>query len=135
MRLLSITALGAALVATGLASTVASEATAAAGGRVTVTPSVAAAGQRVELRVPNCSVGPKRHWARSKAFTSDVTLGGKGDAGVGTATLKRKLTAGTYKVTAYCGGRTATGKIRVVGKGAWPSLLPSPLGPPASPAP
>ncbi|MGI5165426.1 hypothetical protein ACQEU3_13810 [Spirillospora sp. CA-253888] len=132
MRLLSFAALGAALATAGLVVPTAGEATAAASKRVAVSPKTAQPGQRVELRVPGCAVGAQRHWATSPAFTGKVVLGGKADFGTGVATLKKGLRAGSYAVTAHCGPRTVTGKVKVSTRRSWPTLLPTPLNPEAT---
>ncbi|WP_067489012.1 hypothetical protein [Actinomadura hibisca] len=132
MRLLSITALGAALVTAGLVAPAAGEATASASKHVTVAPKVAQPGQRVELRVPGCAVGAQRHWASSPAFAGNVTLGGMADFGTGVATLKKDVRPGSYTVTAHCGPRTVTGKVKVSTRRSWPTLLPTPLNPEAN---
>ncbi|MQY06062.1 hypothetical protein [Actinomadura macrotermitis] len=127
MRLLSITVMGAALVTAGLVTPAAGAAKAQA--RVEVSPGVARPGQRVGLTVPGCSVGTQRHWAESKVFTGPVTLGGKADAGLGTATVRHGAAAGTYKIVAHCGARTLTGRIKVSSRGSWPAVLSGSLDP------
>ena len=130
MRLLSLSALGPALIAAGLVAPAVGEATAGGANGVKVAPNVARPGQDVELSVPDCSSGRTRHWATSRAFTKDVTLGGKADNGHATATVKRGLASGTYDVVAHCDGRKVTGRLRVSTKPNLPDLLPSGLSRP-----
>ncbi|GAB3960884.1 hypothetical protein GCM10029978_011550 [Actinoallomurus acanthiterrae] len=107
----AVTATVAAVVATGLGA-----APAAAQG-IDVTPNTPHAGQRIHISVPDCSVGPTPHIAKSEAFTRDVTLYGKADTGDGDPRLKKDLRPGTYAITASCGnGRTVRGQIVVVAK-------------------
>ncbi|TDD70378.1 hypothetical protein [Actinomadura rubrisoli] len=124
MRLLSVTALGTALVAAGLvapaAGEAAGEATRFGRGGMAVQPGAARPGQRVEVSVPGCSDG---HRVSSKAFTKDLTLDGK--AGRGTATVKRDAKAGKYTIVAHCGARKVSGEFRVSGGLAWPAILPT----------
>ncbi|KAB2350711.1 hypothetical protein [Actinomadura rudentiformis] len=127
MRLLSLSALGAALISAGLVAPALGEATVGGVNGVTTTPSVARPGQSVDLTVPGCSVGRARHWATSKAFAQDVTLGGKADSGHGTATVKRGLASGTYAIVAHCDGRKVSGRLKVSTKRSWPVLDPTGL--------
>lgn len=127
MRLLSVTVLGAALVAAGLAVPATGEATSGDRNKIAVQPKVARPGQRVDLSVPRCPVGPQRHWAASPAFTRQVTLEGKADRGHGTATINRNIKPGTYQIVAHCGTRSVTGEIRISTKLAWPAILPTAL--------
>jgi LPXTG-motif cell wall-anchored protein len=107
----AVTATVAAVVATGLGA-----APAAAQG-IDVTPNTPHAGQRIHISVPDCSVGPTPHIAKSEAFTHDVTLYGKADTGDGDPRLKKDLKPGTYAITASCGnGRTVHGQIVVAAK-------------------
>ncbi|GAA4620975.1 hypothetical protein GCM10023196_007060 [Actinoallomurus vinaceus] len=100
-----------AAVVTGLGA-----APAAAQG-IGVTPDTPHAGQRIHISVPDCSVGPTPHIAKSEAFTRDVTLYGKADTGEGDPRLKKDLQPGTYAITASCGnGRTVRGQVVVVAK-------------------
>ncbi|GAA2606337.1 hypothetical protein SMC26_32060 [Actinomadura fulvescens] len=130
MRLLSLSALGTALIAAGLVVPAVGEATAGGANGVKVSPNVARPGQQVDLTVPDCSVGRTRHWATSKAFAQDVTLGGKADNGHATATVKRDLASGTYDIVAHCDGRKVSGLLKVSTKPSLPPLLPSGLSRP-----
>ena len=108
----AVTATAVAVVATGLGA-----APAAAQG-IDVTPNTPHAGQRIHISVPDCSVGPTPHIAKSEAFTRDVTLYGKADTGDGDPRLKKDLRPGTYAITASCGnGRTVRGQIVVAKAG------------------
>ncbi|MFG1998840.1 hypothetical protein ACGFNU_06790 [Spirillospora sp. NPDC048911] len=130
MRLLSLSAMGTALIGAGLVAPAVGEATAGGANGVKTTPSVARPGQRVDLTVPGCSVGRTRHWAASKAFVNDVTLGGKADSGHGTATVKRDMASGTYDIVAHCDGRKISGRLKISTKRSWPSLVPTGLNRP-----
>ncbi|GAA2456618.1 hypothetical protein GCM10010191_90050 [Actinomadura vinacea] len=122
MRLLSITVVGAAVVAAGLAAPVSSEA-GADGTAVRVEPQVARPGTRVKVVVPGCTGG--RRAAESAAFAESARLKGRS----GRVDLKHGIGAGTYPVTAHCGGRTYAGRLTVSTERSWPSLLPGALNP------
>ncbi|MWA02029.1 hypothetical protein F8568_016945 [Actinomadura sp. LD22] len=118
MRLLSVTVLGSALVAAGLLAPAAGEATTSGHDGLTVRPGTTRAGDKIELSVSGC--GPGRHWASSDVFDGRAQLDGQD----GTAVLKDDAKPGTYTVRVRCGSRTASGKVRVAGRPAWPTLLP-----------
>lgn len=118
MRLLSVTVVGSALVAVGLLAPATGEATATEHGAVAVRPGVARSDQKVSLSVPGCGAG--RHRVSSDAFDGRARLDGTS----GTATIKDDAKPGTYRVVVHCGGRTETGRVRVAGRLAWPTLLP-----------
>ncbi|MCO6004427.1 LPXTG cell wall anchor domain-containing protein [Actinoallomurus purpureus] len=108
----AVTATIAAVVATGLG------AGPAAAQSISVTPDTPRPGQRIHISVPDCSVGPTAHTARSQAFTHDVALYGKADTGEADPRIKKDLRPGTYAITASCGnGRTVRGQVVVVAKG------------------
>ncbi|POM25502.1 hypothetical protein BTM25_41500 [Actinomadura rubteroloni] len=114
MRPLVVTALGAAVVAAGLAAP-------SAGLSVTGPPERTAPGRHTEITVPGCG---ERDRAASPAFTAPVRLD---DDGSGVATVRRAVRPGRYPVTAQCGARTVTGIIDVSGTRAWQGLLPPSL--------
>ncbi|WP_433329565.1 hypothetical protein [Spirillospora sp. CA-294931] len=128
MRVLGITVLGTALIAGGLVAPAAGRAT-AGGGKISFNPRVAQPGQSVEIAVAGCSVGRERHTASSKAFTGQVTLGGKAAAGYGTAHIRPGLRDGSYNVVAHCGSRKATGRLKISSQRSWSELLPTRLNP------
>ncbi|WP_026414237.1 hypothetical protein [Actinomadura oligospora] len=125
MRLLSTAVVGAAIVGAGLLAPATDEATAASRD-VSFSPSVAQPGQHVQIDVLKCSVGKKRHWVHSKAFTKDVPVFGKGANGEAKVVVKHGVKSGSYKVTVHCGSRTLVTKLRVSNK-PWPSVIPSAL--------
>jgi hypothetical protein len=126
LRLLSISALGAALVAGALVAPATGEATSSGSNGIKVSPGTARPGQRVELTVRGCSVGPDRHWARSTAFTKDVTLQGKGADGLAEATIKKSIGSGSYDIVAHCGSKKVTGHVKI-SRRSLPFPLPSAL--------
>ncbi|GAA2147189.1 hypothetical protein [Actinomadura napierensis] len=117
MRPLSVTMLGTALVAAGLLAPATGEAATRHGG-VAVDPGTARAGEKVYLSVSGCNAG--RHWASSEAFGGRSRLDGRN----GSAVVRNDAKPGVYRVVVHCGQRTATGKIRVAGRLAWPPFLP-----------
>ncbi|MFF5264201.1 hypothetical protein ACFY4C_35175 [Actinomadura viridis] len=119
MRLLSITAVGTALIAAGLAAPASGEESAAGG--MWLSPEVAHPGERVRVRVPACAAGTGE--AGSPAFAARAGLA----EGTATAQVRRTAGASTYTVTASCGGRTFTGRLVVSTERSWPSLLPGAL--------
>ncbi|MBD2898626.1 hypothetical protein amrb99_75980 [Actinomadura sp. RB99] len=118
LRLLSVTMLGSALIAAGLLAPATGEATTSGQDGLTVRPGVTRAGEKVALSVPKC--GPGRHWASSDVFDGRARLDGRD----GTAVLKADARPGTYTVRVHCGSHSASGKVRVAGRLAWPTLLP-----------
>ncbi|MEV5746410.1 hypothetical protein AB0L00_01205 [Actinoallomurus sp. NPDC052308] len=97
-----------AVAATGLGA-----APAAADG-IAVSPHSPRPGQRIHISVPDCSVGPTAHIAKSLAFTRDVALYGKADTGEGDPRIKKDLSPGKYAIVASCGaGRTVHGEVVV----------------------
>ncbi|MEU5876796.1 hypothetical protein [Spirillospora sp. NPDC047279] len=131
MRLLSISALGAALVAAGLLAPAAGEATAGGSNGVDADPNLARPGQRVELSVPGCAPGRGRHWVTSRAFVKDIALAAEADNGHGFATVRRGVADGTYDIVAHCDGRKVYGHLQVSAKRSWPTVLPPSLSRPS----
>ncbi|MFC6879822.1 MULTISPECIES: hypothetical protein [Actinomadura] len=139
MRVLSVTVLGAGLVAAGLACPMNGEAKTRDAHAMGVQPGVAHPGQRVEITARGCGAGekagPKRHWAASPAFADDVTLDadgskdGKPADGSGTAEVKKGTAEGTYPVVAHCGSRQIKGHVKVSTKPSWPVMLPADITP------
>ncbi|MFG3345558.1 hypothetical protein ACGF1Z_10915 [Streptomyces sp. NPDC048018] len=75
------------------------------GVRVTVSPSTAAPGADVDVRVTGCKGTTGA--ARSQAFAADAELTGRGGgkgALSGAATVKHGLESGTYRVSVTCDG-------------------------------
>ncbi|MEV5708801.1 hypothetical protein [Actinoallomurus sp. NPDC052274] len=104
----AVAAAVAAVAATGLGA-----APAAADG-IAVSPHSPRPGQRIHISVPDCSVGPTAHIAKSPAFTRDVALYGKADTGEGDPRIKKDLSPGKYAIVASCGaGRTVHGEVVV----------------------
>lgn len=116
MRVLSVTVLGGALIAAGLAVPAAGEATTGERGGVTVDPGMARPGDEVTVSVPGCAAGT----VSSPAFAR-VRL----HEGVGTAVVRAGTESGTHDVRVRCGGRTYGGDFRVTSRLTWPPLLPS----------
>ncbi|MFC5752172.1 hypothetical protein [Actinomadura rugatobispora] len=119
MRLLSVTAVGAIVVAAGLAAPASGE-EAAAGDGVRVEPQVARPGTRVKVVAPKCGRA-----VESTAFTEAARLSGR----TGRVHLKRGIGAGTYPVVVQCGDRAYMGRLTVSTERSWPSLLPGALNP------
>ncbi|MBW8485072.1 hypothetical protein [Actinomadura parmotrematis] len=130
MRLLSITAIGVAIVAAGMAAPANGEATAK--GRVEAGPGLARPGERISLTAPACPDGARRHLASSAAFVADAQLSTGTGAGRGTAVLRSDARPGTYKITARCGTRATTGTVKVTNRRTWPAVLSSSLDPSAT---
>jgi hypothetical protein len=121
LRPLSVTVLGAALVAAGLLAPATGEAATEHDG-VAVDPGVVRAGEKAALTVRGCGAG--RHWASSDAFAERARL----DGARGSAVIKGEARPGTYTVAVRCGARKATGKVRVAGRLTWPAFLPGTRG-------
>ncbi|XVQ11939.1 hypothetical protein ACQP1W_04970 [Spirillospora sp. CA-255316] len=121
MRLLSVTVVGAVLVAAGLAAPASGEE--GAGDEVRVEPQVARPGSRVKVVSPKCQGG--RHAAESTAFSESARLSKR----TGRVHLKRAIGAGTYPVVVRCGDRVYSGRLTVSTERSWPSLLPGALNP------
>jgi len=132
LRLLSISALGAALVAGALVAPATGEATSSGSNGIKVSPKTAHPGQRVEVTVRGCSVGPARHWVQSTAFTKEVTLAGKGYNGQGSAMIKKNIGSGTYDIVAHCGAKQVTGRVKISSRRSLPFPLPNALNPQAA---
>jgi hypothetical protein len=122
LRLLSVTVVGAVLMAAGLVSPASGEEDGAGDG-VRVEPQVARPGGRVKVVSPKCAGG--RHTAESTAFSESVRLAKR----TGRVHLKRAIGAGTYPVTVRCGDRVHSGRLTVSTERSWPSLLPGALNP------
>jgi len=119
LRLLTVTAVGVALVAAGLATPASGED--GAGGGVRVEPEGARPGTRVKVVSPGCGSG--RQVADSPAFAEPsrpFTRSGR-------ARLKRGIGTGTYPVVVRCGDRAYSGRLTVSTERSWPSLLPGAL--------
>ncbi|MFD0904121.1 hypothetical protein [Actinomadura sediminis] len=114
--MLSVTVLGAALIAAGLAVPAAGEATTGGHGGVTVDPGMARQGDEVRVSVPGCRAGT----VSSPAFAS-VRL----DEGVGSAVVREGVESGTHTVRVRCGDRAFSGAFRVTSRLTWPPLLPA----------
>ncbi|MFV2177713.1 hypothetical protein ACFHW2_14925 [Actinomadura sp. LOL_016] len=116
MRVLSVTVLGAALIAAGLAVPAAGEATTGGHGGVTVEPGMARPGDEVTVSVPECAAGT----VSSPAFER-VRL----DDGAGSVIVRKGTESGTHRVRVRCEGRTYSGAFRVTSRLTWPPLLPA----------
>ncbi|MCB5167900.1 hypothetical protein LG634_24110 [Streptomyces bambusae] len=97
-------------------------------GTVQVSPSPAAPGEQVRLKVEGCASGV----AKSEVFVADAELsGGGGDRGTahGDAMIRSRAEPGWYTVHVSCHdhGRKATGSIRIGHR--QPSHHPSPVWP------
>lgn len=141
-KAVAVTAMAVAATCPVAAATGVGAAPAAADG-IAVSPHSPHPGQRIHISVPDCSVGPTPHIARSAAFTRDVILYGKADTGEGDPRLKRDLRPGPYAIVASCGdGRTLHGEVVVAARAGRPGTassapVASPLteSPAASPRP
>ncbi|MBE1531645.1 hypothetical protein [Actinomadura algeriensis] len=114
--MLSVTVLGGALIAAGLAVPAAGEATTGGHGGVTLEPGMARPGDEVKVSVPGCGAGT----VTSPAFAR-VRL----DEGVASVAVRAGTESGTHTVRVQCDGRTFTGAFRVTSRLTWPPLLPS----------
>ncbi|MEV5825783.1 hypothetical protein AB0L25_09425 [Spirillospora sp. NPDC052242] len=114
--MLSVTVLGGALIAAGLAVPAAGEATTGERGGVTVDPGMARPGDEVQVSVPGCDAGT----VSSPAFAR-VRL----HEGVGSVVVRKGVESGTHTVRVRCDGRTFSGAFRVTGRLTWPPLLPT----------
>ncbi|GGT27893.1 hypothetical protein [Streptomyces purpureus] len=103
-RPIALRAAGAAVAVAALAPAAPSHAE--GGVHVTVTPSTAAPGADVDIRVTGCKGTAGK--ARSKAFVADAELSRR-EGGTyplfGDTTMKSDVSPGTYKVTVVCDGR------------------------------
>ncbi|MFJ3229534.1 hypothetical protein [Streptomyces sp. NPDC086787] len=89
---------------------------AADGGSVSVTPSSAAPGGDVALRVTGC--GARTGTAVSDVFVSDSTLTGSGGSLGGESKVRSSATPGRYDVRVSCGATQVKGTLTVTAGGA-----------------
>ncbi|MFD9000550.1 hypothetical protein ACFV0T_06130 [Streptomyces sp. NPDC059582] len=108
-----------------------SAAYAADGGSVSVTPSSAAPGADVALRVSGCEGTTAT--AVSRAFVADARLAGADGAMAGEARIRTSAGPGSYDVRITCADFQVQGTVTVSGDGATvPSGAASPIAPVAA---
>lgn len=132
MRLISVTLCAAAAAATALFPAAAIAAPAeGTSGTVTVSPSVIAPGEEVDLRV-SCTSG--KPYGRSDAFDSQAQFSPAADRGsmYAAARIRTDAQARDYTVQVKCGRTTVTGTITVVREGGG-HHRPTPLVTPTAP--
>lgn len=116
MRVYVLTALGAVVVAAGLAVPCGETVVAANGAEAT------GPGRRTEVVVPGCT--GELSYAESPVFVSRVALN---QDGTGAAQIRRNVRPGWYGVIAHCGKLTHHDVIEIRPERAWKGLLPAPL--------
>ncbi|GGJ17643.1 hypothetical protein [Streptomyces brasiliensis] len=108
---------------------------AADGGGVQVTPSSAAPGGDIALRVSGCAT--RTATAVSDAFVSDAALSGTDGTLSGDGRIRSTATPGVYDVRITCGDTQVKSTVTVSGTGLTPDALSplSPLSTPVAPVP
>ncbi|WP_371538129.1 hypothetical protein OG217_24995 [Streptomyces sp. NBC_01023] len=133
MRLISVTLCGATAVAAALFPAAAIAAPAeGSSGTVTVSPSVIAPGEEVDLRV-SCKSG--KPFGRSDAFDSQAQFSPAADRGsmYAAARIRADAESRDYTVQVRCGHTVVTGTITVVREGGDHHHRPMPLITPTAP--